>query len=426
MRDLDPSGQLVEAAGVPVRAYLRDKRPDTIRCLVAFLTGDSIESEGLGSLQEELTRPTNEDSEGEDADTDALALRAHERWIIQSGTSQRPSQDIVNSLVGIFGNQDFFIQEYRSLLGERLLGRHGFETDRDIRTLELLKMRFGDLAMLSCEVMLKDLIDSRRLMTSIGSLVDITWPAKGLSTVSLDPRFKALVVSQAYWPVPRPDDSENITMPPAISTAMATYSQAYTELKAPRKLKWMHHVGVVTLDVFVGEESRTVEVTPLQAAVLWAFTERSHLSRKELAATCGVSANVLPRRLTKLVSLGLLSEIEMVDGEAGYARATSLSSSALHGGAEEDRPGEAGACRTTAAEALAEKMSIHQQYITGMLNNFEDGLTLARIHNMLNMFVMDGTYTASEEELGQFLEQLATNDVLVTVGGVYRLASSCE
>lgn len=53
----------------------------------------------------------------------------------------------------------------------------------------------------------------------------------------------------------------------------------------------------------------------------------------------------------------------------------------------------------SAQNAMAEKMAMHEQYILGMLTNFDEGLPVSRIHNMLKMFVLDGSYDATEAEL---------------------------
>lgn len=39
----------------------------------------------------------------------------------------RDSRDLLTYLVGIYGNREQFLEEYRSLLASRLLSRHGFE-----------------------------------------------------------------------------------------------------------------------------------------------------------------------------------------------------------------------------------------------------------------------------------------------------------
>ena len=43
----------------------------------------------------------------------------------------------------------------RRMLGERLLAKVDYDCDRDLRTLELLKLRFGEGALLGAEIMLK-------------------------------------------------------------------------------------------------------------------------------------------------------------------------------------------------------------------------------------------------------------------------------
>lgn len=50
-------------------------------------------------------------------------------------------RDIVSLLIGIYGSRELFIDEYRVLLAGRLLGKLDFDCDREIRTLELLKLR---------------------------------------------------------------------------------------------------------------------------------------------------------------------------------------------------------------------------------------------------------------------------------------------
>lgn len=48
-----------------------------------------------------------------------------------------------------------------------LLDRAGGELERELRYLELLKLRFGEAPLHSCQVMLKDVADSRRINSRI-------------------------------------------------------------------------------------------------------------------------------------------------------------------------------------------------------------------------------------------------------------------
>ena len=44
------------------------------------------------------------------------------------------------------------------MLAERLLSKVGYDVDREMHTLELLKLRFGESSLHKCEVMLKDVL----------------------------------------------------------------------------------------------------------------------------------------------------------------------------------------------------------------------------------------------------------------------------
>ncbi|GFR52613.1 hypothetical protein Agub_g15129, partial [Astrephomene gubernaculifera] len=81
-----------------------------------------------------------------------------------------PPGDVVSMLTGVFGSPELFLAEYRRLLAGQLLYRCDYDTAREVRTLELLKMRFGEGAMHACEVMLKDVADSKRINHRVHSM----------------------------------------------------------------------------------------------------------------------------------------------------------------------------------------------------------------------------------------------------------------
>lgn len=56
-------------------------------------------------------------------------------------SKSRRLMDIISMLVGIYGSKELFVNEYRVMLAEKLLNKSDYDTDRDIRTLELLKVR---------------------------------------------------------------------------------------------------------------------------------------------------------------------------------------------------------------------------------------------------------------------------------------------
>lgn len=55
--------------------------------------------------------------------------------------SQRTA-DIISMLVNIYGSKDVFITEYRTILADRILSQFSYDTEREIRYLEHLKVRW--------------------------------------------------------------------------------------------------------------------------------------------------------------------------------------------------------------------------------------------------------------------------------------------
>ena len=55
------------------------------------------------------------------------------------------SADIFSMLVNIYGSKELFVNEYCSLLSNLLLANCSYDTDKEIRYLELLKLRFGEV-----------------------------------------------------------------------------------------------------------------------------------------------------------------------------------------------------------------------------------------------------------------------------------------
>lgn len=66
---------------------------------------------------------------------------------------RKRASDIISMLVNIYGSKELFVNEYRTLLSNRILSQ--YDPDREIRNLELLKKRFGEAPLHQCEVMLK-------------------------------------------------------------------------------------------------------------------------------------------------------------------------------------------------------------------------------------------------------------------------------
>jgi anaphase-promoting complex subunit 2 len=44
----------------------------------------------------------------------------------------------------LYGSQEAFLQQYQSMLAEKILGFKGFDMEEEIKNIENLKMRFGE------------------------------------------------------------------------------------------------------------------------------------------------------------------------------------------------------------------------------------------------------------------------------------------
>ncbi|KAJ0058438.1 hypothetical protein NL108_014632, partial [Boleophthalmus pectinirostris] len=301
LRELDPSMVILQVACQPIRKYLRT-REDTVRQIVAGLTGDA---EGCTDLASELSRGdpvTLELQESDEEGTDP------EEWmpdptdaVPDKSGSKRRSSDIISLLVSIYGSKDIFIDEYRAVLADRLLHQLNYNTAREIRNVELLKLRFGESHMHYCEVMLKDMADSRRINGNVreeeSRLNKEEQPTLPLS---------AIILSSEFWPTLK---EEKLELPPVVTQAMEEYKHRYEKLKAMRTLSWKPHLGSVTLDVELEDRTITnLTVSPIHAAIILHFQDKSEWTLEELSAQLGAPRDLVHRKLALWQQQGILRE----------------------------------------------------------------------------------------------------------------------
>ena len=364
---LDPSGVILEQVGMLVKDYLRQRR-DTVRCIVSGLTGSAQDEEeddaggvgdgegdGTGVEGKERRGSSNggqrgsllniwgindgglgegsgadglieqhEDSDEEEEAAVAAALtsdaaaKAHQRrmetWEPEpvdadphQSSHSRLRSDILSTLVGIYGSTDLFVEEYRMMLADKLLRNTRFDTDRHVTNLEMLKLRFGDDALHTCEIMVKDINDSRRINANIrrngkkdeasaeggggsnghgqkeggGTVVSMDVEGKeeteereeksgrddehtpsSPSLTSRHDEVQASIISHHYWPS---FQSNPINLHPSTLAALDAFSKNFGVLKAPRQLQWHHSLGTVEVEVTTGGPDGKDEVTYEQA-----------------------------------------------------------------------------------------------------------------------------------------------------------------
>ncbi|XP_030623702.1 anaphase-promoting complex subunit 2 [Chanos chanos] len=413
LRELDPSMVILQVACEPIRKYLRT-REDTVRQIVGSLTGDS---EGCSDLATELSRADpvtleTQDSEEEGSDPEEWTPDPTDALTDNTG-SKRRSSDIISLLVSIYGSKEIFIDEYRTVLADRLLHQLNYNTAREIRNVELLKLRFGESHMHYCEVMLKDVADSRRINTNIreeeSRLSEEEQPPLALSV---------MILSSEFWP---PLKEEKLELPEVVSKAMEAYTRRYEKLKAMRTLSWKPHLGSVTLDVELGDRTLTnITVSPIHAAIILHFQEKATWTLEELSGVVGVPQEMVRRKLALWQQQGVVRE------EAGGRYTVLETASARERGdravmlIDSDEEGDSNT--TTQSEQREEKLQLFWAYIQAMLTNLET-MTLERIHSMLRLFVATGPVVTEMDvsELQAFLQKKVRDHQLIVSSGVYRL-----
>jgi anaphase-promoting complex subunit 2 len=422
LHQLDPTGVTLEAVSEPVRNYLK-ARPDTIRQIVTSLTdpetSEILEPSATAQGDAELL-PDEGGAEGEQCDLDELKgdEAAMLQWTpdpVQADPSRslaRRTNDVLSILVNIYGSKALFVTEFRSMLADKLLTASDYETDREVRNLELLKKRFGESALSSCEVMLKDIAESRRVTRSIHYHFN-------------DEACKVLeatIVSRLCWPTLV---TENFNLPESMAHEMARFEKQFMHHKAPRKLVWKPSLGCVTLDVaFEDKTVRGVKCSPMHATILHAFGEQPKWTLSALSAHLKIEPDTLKRRIILWINRGFILEAgKTADGELSYEAPTHLGSGRKR--MQQVGDDDDGSSGGGAAEAQLEaEMRVYEQYVIGMLTNLES-LPLGRIHNMLRMFVpaqgADKGYDRSETELQRFLNSLVEDGKLENSAGQYKI-----
>eukprot|EP00550_Attheya_septentrionalis_P003183 CAMPEP_0198286292 /NCGR_PEP_ID=MMETSP1449-20131203/5415_1 /TAXON_ID=420275 /ORGANISM="Attheya septentrionalis, Strain CCMP2084" /LENGTH=782 /DNA_ID=CAMNT_0043983991 /DNA_START=169 /DNA_END=2517 /DNA_ORIENTATION=- len=446
LREIDPSDRLLDLVAEPVRSYLRG-RTDTVRCIITSLTDE----EAGGDLYEELRRQDARPLEHAQVDSDdeeeppdlnwmpgpsihrqgkAAGMISHETR--SSGSGSGGTGDILSMLVGIYGSKELFVNEYRVILADKLLSNLNFDTDKEVHNLELLKLRFGELSMRQCEIMIKDIDDSKRIVNNIHSTMksknEITDKGKNEENKAAEPVVDAAIVSHIFWPALQ---REELKHHPRIQFELDQFSVEYARLKNPRRLVWLEQLGNVQLDLEVVEydpngtaitEIRTFSCSPLHATLISHFEDQDQWSPNDLSNETGVWVDVVKKKMSYWINHRVVRTVpsETSGGELVYELAASDDESEI-GTEEEEEEGEGGHVSLGAQEE--EAMQVFESYIFGMLTNMGQ-LPLERIHNMLKTFVTgsDHRYDKTPQQLSVFLQQMCKEEKLECgPDGMYKL-----
>ncbi|GFV99029.1 anaphase-promoting complex subunit 2 [Trichonephila clavipes] len=407
LRLSQPSRRRKHQKDTEILGILRStSREDTVRCIIFSLREDScgeLACELLKGVSVKFEDPFTNDEEGDN----------WEKWSpdpvdadpAKTTDSQR-SSDIIGILVNIYGSKELFVNEYRSLLADRILTTFSYNTDKELRYLEMLKLRFGESQLHCCEVMLKDIADSKRINSTLNS-GEVKTYEQG------DFPINSMILSAQFWPSFK---EEKLKLPEYIWQNLKKYTTAFEALKGNRSLTWKSHLGSVDLEIELKGRTLSLSVSPVHATILWHFQEKSKWSITELSSEMQIQPSVLRRKITLWQNHGVLSETESDVFELIEEQQT-VNREAMVVIEEEEE-----SVTASSQDMKEEELQTFWSFIVGMLTNMES-LPLERIHSMLRMFAVQGTSTneCSIHDMRQFLEKKVRDRQLVYSAGMFKL-----
>lgn len=288
-------------------------------------------------------------------------------------------------------------------------------------------MRFGEPALQACEVMLRDILDSRRLDLAIRN--DQRPPTPSPSSSSPPQILTSKILSHLFWPSLH---TESFRLPAPIAALQMHYATTFSSLKPSRKLTWLPSLGQVTVHLDLADRVVREEVPPWHATVIYAFSSSSPppttKTVSELTAQLAMSEPLVRNALTFWVSKFVLAQgpapdtyrvLETLTSETlAPTSATSVTAQAAAASEAVNSAAASTAVRSE-EEMQSERMEVFWQFVVGMLTN-QGAMRLERIVMMLKM-VVPGGFPFGNEELREFLGGKVEEGRLEVGGGGYRI-----
>ncbi|KAM7196066.1 anaphase-promoting complex subunit 2 [Rhypophila sp. PSN 637] len=378
------------------------------------------------------------------------------QWVpdpVDAGANyKRPkSEDVIGTLISALGSEDVFIKEFTSIIAERLLA-DPVRFDQELRVLDLLKRRFGEAALQNCDVMIKDVQDSRRLDTAIRRtwqqkklehdlLVTPAGPAsrqKGGDEDGSDAtQYHARILSRLFWPSL---EREHFVLPQPIVEEQRRYELGYENLKSRRKLTWLNQLGQTRVELELSDRTVCVDCSTIEATVIYAFQDKNDpggsnpvsRSADDLYMELQMDEDLIAAALTFWTTKGVLRRVQpgvytVVESLTPGPEATGAPAEegVMEGEADvEEEAGDDSSRRQPTKPAVSakelERQTMYWQYIRGMLTNASVSMPLGQMAMMMKMLIPDGFKWSNEELLDFLSEKLADGDLEI-VGGKYKL-----
>jgi anaphase-promoting complex subunit 2 len=457
---LEPKGVLLQSVARPIRRYLKE-REDTARIIISSLLIDlnddsSVKAASTGELSfeiaSEMTKPF---THAEDADDEAS-------WNDMSWQpppydaspeyKKSKVEDVIFFLLTLWDRDDF-INELKNILGDHLLKCQDPEFQKEIRLLELIKIRLGEDKLQACEVMLRDVLESRRINETIRQVSDRPQDQHPQTPETLGPRtprprraapstplvkpppgpaLNAQILSSFFWPILR---DETFRVPAQIESMQQDYESRFERIKGMRKLRWMNALGESRITLEFDDRSEDFDhLTSWQVSVVYAFQpqpgEAPAGKGKGKAKSEGIARSVaqleemlemdealVHQALAFWVGKSVLREVAPNTYAVIERLNASTKDSEEAAAAQEIAEVQAAQSTTVKSQAdlLNERKDVYMSFITGMLAN-QGNLPVMRILMMMRMMVQGG-FPFGAEEVKMLLAEMEGTGKVVPLGG---------
>lgn len=282
---IDPKGVLLDKVIRPIRKYLKT-RDDIIQKLVMGLVDDTSNNplfelnKELSKLGESLVRIKDDyDLNWVPDPIDALA-----------DFKKYKINDIIESLVSIFDNKEIFISEFTKLFGSKLIKINELndqyiadnELSKVLKLIKLLKIRFGKNEFFNLDIMILDILNTKKLYAN----------------------FKCLVISHLYWSDILEDPGEWKVHPQLIQQ-FHNYNEQFMEINYNRYLRLLPNFSKVKLRL----NGQEMVVSVDKASIIYCFHEVPGLSMAKVCELLNMSEYMAKQGLNYWVDKDILVEI---------------------------------------------------------------------------------------------------------------------
>jgi anaphase-promoting complex subunit 2 len=381
-------------------------------------------------------------------------------------------EDVIWFLLTLWEREDF-INELKNIYGDHLLRCQDPEYEKEIRLLELIKVRLGDDKLQACEVMLRDVLESKRINGTIRTTINVPTaaslvtpdhrsieprtpdgqhprtpqprrptrltrnitPSTSSAATPPGPTLNAQILSSFFWPQLRDD---TFRVPAQIDALQKEYESRFERIKGMRKLRWMNALGDGSITLTFDDRTEDFDhLTPWQVSVIYAFQpqpdeETKHADKGGEGITRSVSQleemlemdeSLVHQALSFWVGKSVLrfhapSTYSIIESLPKPTSKTGAHDADAAAAAEELATIQANATNNTVksqSEMLEEKKDVYTAFILGMLTN-QGNMNVGRIAMMMRMMVQGG-FPFGPEEVKKLLGELEVDGKVVAMGG---------